>query len=219
MTTRAYDEVYVGKAQVCLGRMLDFAVNNLNFDIEEFFSLFITTGLADRFGSGDFTLIAGKSGVEVAYLVLETAGLEVERKEAVFNPDRTPEYWAGWALAYFQWQSNIPFKTIVEKVPVKDIRNLYSPYHEMDIRQFCDKMNELILQALDKQTNLQKLRKMAGLTQDQLAQKVGISVRTLQQYEQRSKNINAASVQTVRNMATVLNCRIEDLLEIEFGNI
>ena len=39
---------------------------------------------------------------------------------------------------------NISFKDIVEKVSLESIPSLYSPYHEMDIRQFCDKMNELI---------------------------------------------------------------------------
>lgn len=213
----AYAEEYVGKAQTVLGRMLDYAVNTQNFDIAEFFALFISTGFAARFESGDFTLIAGKSGIELADLVLEKAGISYEKKEPAFNPDRTPEYWTGWALAYYQWQVNLPFKTIIEKVPVKDILNLYSPYHEMDIRQFYDKMTELILQAETTQTNLQKFRKIAGLTQEELAAKAGISVRTIQQYEQRQKNINAASVQTVRNLATVLNCHIEDLMEVEIN--
>lgn len=35
------------------------------------------------------------------------------------------------------------FEEIVRYVPIKDIMALYSPYHEMDIRQFTDKMNEL----------------------------------------------------------------------------
>lgn len=40
---------------------------------------------------------------------------------------------------------------------------LYSPYHEMDIRQFVDKMNELY-RAAKPDTNLKLLRKNAGLT-------------------------------------------------------
>ena len=33
------------------------------------------------------------------------------------------------------------------------------------------------------------------------------------------KNINMAAVQKVRNMVTVLNCHIEDLLEIEINDV
>ena len=215
MAIHAYAEEYVAKAQVNLGTMLDYTVHILNYGMEEFFPLFITTGLASSFGAGDFTLIAGKSGVELALTVLETAGVRKEIPETNFIPYKTQEYWTGWALAYYQWWANLSFKTIAERVPISDISNLYSPYHEMDIRQFCDKMNELISASKTKQTNLQRFRKIAGLTQEEFARKIGISVRSVQQYEQRQKNINVVSVQTVRNMATVLNCSIEDLLEAE----
>lgn len=215
MAIRAYAEEYAAKAQVNLGMMLDFAFHVLNCDIEEFFALFISTGIASSFEAGDFSLIAGKSGTELALMVLETAGVQKKIPETNFVSCKTQIYWTGWALAYYQWWANLSFKTIVERVPISDISNLYSPYHEMDIRQFCDKMNELISASKEKATNLQKFRKIAGLTQKEFAQKIGISVRSVQQYEQRQKNINMASVQTVRNMATVLNCRIEDLLEVE----
>ena len=113
---------------------------------------------------------------------------------------------------------NISFKDIVEKVSLESIPSLYSPYHEMDIRQFCDKMNELISYGRGMQSSLQKFGKIAGITQEEFAQKIGISVRSIQQYEQHQKNINVASVQTARNMATILNCHIEDLLEIEVND-
>ena len=50
----------------------------------------------------------------------------------------------------------------------------------MDIRQFCDKMNELISYGRGKQSSLQKFRKIAGITQEEFAQKIGISVRSIQ---------------------------------------
>lgn len=45
--------------------MLDFAVYDLNYDITDFFDMFISSGFAERFENGDFTLIAGKSGVSL----------------------------------------------------------------------------------------------------------------------------------------------------------
>ena len=42
----AYDKVYLDKARTALGRMLDFAVYDLKYDIEDFFALFITSGIA-----------------------------------------------------------------------------------------------------------------------------------------------------------------------------
>ena len=38
----AYDRVYLDKARIALGRMLDFAVYNLKYEISEFFDLFVS---------------------------------------------------------------------------------------------------------------------------------------------------------------------------------
>ena len=35
----AYDKIYLDKARTALGRMLDFAVYDLKYDIEDFFAL------------------------------------------------------------------------------------------------------------------------------------------------------------------------------------
>ena len=43
--------------------------------------------------------------------------------------------------------------------------------------------------------------------------KSGVNLRTLQQYELKTKDIGKASVQTVIALAAVLGCPIEDLLE------
>ena len=67
----AYDRVYVEKARTNLGRMLDFAVYDLKYDIAEFFELFIKSGVATRFEDGEFEVLVGMSGVELAYEVLE----------------------------------------------------------------------------------------------------------------------------------------------------
>jgi hypothetical protein len=37
----AYDELYLGRAQIALGAMLDYAVNDLHFKLEKFYHLFL----------------------------------------------------------------------------------------------------------------------------------------------------------------------------------
>lgn len=208
----AYDKVYLGAAQTALGCMLDIAVYDLKYDISEFFNLFIKSGVAERFGSGDFTVIVGMSGVELAYEVLEQSGTEYNRVKPNYTFNRSEEYWTGWALAYYQWETSMSFAEIVQYVPIEDIVALYSPYHEMDIRQFVDKMNAMY-KAVKPQTNLKLLRKRAGLSQRELADMSGIPVRTIQQYEQRQKNINKAQTEYVVMLAKVLCCEVEDLIE------
>lgn len=208
----AYDKLYLEKARIALARMLDFAVYELHYDITAFFELFIASGVANRFEQGDFTLLVGMSGVELAYTVLENVGLDAKRIRPNYPVGRSEEYWTGWALAYYQWQTSLSFADINRYVPIKAVKSLYQPYHEMDIRQFCDKMTELY-KAAKHDTNLKILRQKAELTQAQLAELAEVPLRTIQQYEQRQKNINHAYAETLAKIAKQLYCNIEDLLE------
>lgn len=209
---RAYDKVYLDKARTVLARMLDFAVWELGYGIDEFFAMFIKTGLAKRFAEGEFTLLVGMSGVELAYKVLEMSGIETKRIKVVYASDRSKEYWVGWALAYYQWYTALSFKEIVEFISLEGIRVLYSPYHEMDIRHFVDKLNELYKSARV-ESNLKTIRKNAGLSQNELAELSGVPLRTIQQYEQRKKNINNAKAVYLIMLAKALVCNVDDLIE------
>lgn len=208
----AYDKVYLDKARTVLGRMLDFAVYDLEYDITNFFNLFLSSGVATRFENGDFTLLVGMSGVEAAYEVLIQSGIAFECIKPNYTINRSKEYWMGWALAYYQWETSLHFTEIIKYIPVKDIVALYSPYHEMDIRQFCDKMNELYKTGKP-ETNLKLLRKNAGISQRELAELSSVPLRTIQQYEQRQKNINKAQTEYLILLSQVLCCNIQDLME------
>ena len=208
----AYDKTYLEKARTALGRMLDFAVYELHYELEKFWELFLTSGVAGRFEIGDFTVLVGKSGTELAYEVLEKAGLPVNRITPRYAADRSAEYWTGWALAYFQWESSLSFSEITKYVPITQIREMYTPYHEMDIRQFCDEMRKLY-KAAKPDTNLKLLRKSVGLSQQGLAELSGVPTRTIQQYEQRQKNINKANAEHLLLLSRALNCDMAALLE------
>lgn len=208
----AYHKVYLEKARNNLGRMLDFATYDLGYDPCTFFDLFMNSGLAKGFEKGEFHLTVGMSGVELAYRVLELTNHHVEYPKPRYTADRSPEYWAGWALAYYQWETAMPFLDILECVPLDDIIRMYSPYHEMDIRQFCERMNELYRKA-NPETRLKQIRQRAGLSQSELAEQSGVPLRTIQQYEQRQKSINKAQAEYLVMLAKALNCNAEALIE------
>ena len=63
------------------------------------------------------------------------------------------------------------------------------------------------------QTNLKRIREAAGLSQSYLAVEAGVSLRSVQMYEQRNKDINKAQALTLAKIARVLGCDVEDLLE------
>lgn len=208
----AYNKLYLEKAQVALGSMLDYAVYDLKYDAERFWALFISSGYADRFGSGDCALTVGKSGIELARMTMEAASGETVTAKPQYTADRSPEFWAGWALAYYQWFSGLSFREIQNAVSIKEVIALYSPYHEMDIRQFCDKMTGLYKER-QPETNLKRLRKTLGITQKELAEQSGVPLRTLQQYEQRQKDINKAQAEYLIALSKILNCPPEALIE------
>ena len=62
---------------------------------------------------------------------------------------------------------------------------------------------------------LQEKRKAAGLSQAQLAGRAGLSVRTLQHYEQGMLDFNKAAAVTVWRVAQALGCQVEELLILD----
>lgn len=204
----AYDKTYLDKARTALGRMFDYAVYELGYDIADFFERFVSSDICRQFECGAPSVVAGKSGVEIANELLQNKDF-IKPK---YTADRSEEYWLGWALAYYQWQTSLSFREIAEAVPVKKMLSLYSPYHEMDIQQFCDKMNELYRQA-EPDTNLKIRRKALGLSQKELSKISGIPLRTIQQYEQRQKSINKAQAEYLILLSRALCCKVDDIIE------
>lgn len=64
-------------------------------------------------------------------------------------------------------------------------------------------------------TELQKRRKAAGMTQKELAEAVGIKLHTLQVYEIDYLDLGQAAARTVIKLARALNCKVEDLVQVE----
>lgn len=146
MPTPAYDIEYLEAAQEDMGALFDVALNVLNFSSLEFQKLFLNSKLSERFGKGDPFVIWGKSGTEIAFQI---ADIEItkEYREILRENGRklslSPEYWAGWSLAYYQWKSGKSFNEILNAISFESIVHLYHPYHEMDILHFCDYLDEI----------------------------------------------------------------------------
>lgn len=64
-------------------------------------------------------------------------------------------------------------------------------------------------------SNMKRLRKEHGMTQAELAERSGVSIRMIQYYEQGVNDINKAEAITVYRLAKALECRSEDLLELD----
>jgi DNA-binding XRE family transcriptional regulator len=89
---------------------------------------------------------------------------------------------------------------------------MYYSLHGEDITKFYEKADE-IYKNTRPQTNLNHIRKTAGLSQEKLAIDADVSLYLIQKYEQREKDINKAQLQTAIKLARTLGCDVEDLME------
>ena len=210
--TRAYNELYLSDAKTRLADMFDYAINDCKEEPDWFAVLFVQSGYAQQFERGNPSVVSGRSGIELAIDVLYYAYREQRSKERRYSQERSPEYWAGWALAEFQWHSGRRFKDIFDSMPFSRIVSMYKVYHEMDISRFIE-YAERICSEIKRDTKLKTIRESRGLSQAALAQQSGVKLRSIQMYEQRVNNIGKAQGQTLYKLARTLGCSVEDLLE------
>ena len=210
--THAYREIYLSNAQSALGDAFDYAINTCGISGKDFVKLFITSSVSKRMENGEPSFLAGKSGIEIAAeVVSETMGKKLDiAPEEHFG--RSEEYWIGWAVAYYQWYSSRRYSDIFKVLTYEDLQKMYYTLHEADITKFVEIADERIKEFFA-DTNLKRIRMSYGCTQAELAERSGVSLRSIQMYEQRNKDINKASAETVYRISKVLGCTMEDLIE------
>ena len=64
--TRAYQEIYLSNAQAAMGDVFDYAINTCHIPGDDFVKLFVASSISQRMGNGEPSLLAGKSGIEIA---------------------------------------------------------------------------------------------------------------------------------------------------------
>ena len=212
MTTRAYSESYLNDARERLSQFFDYLINDCGMKADWVASLFLSSGYAEQFERGNPAILAGMSGIELARVVVNATYKQKRLSEPRYSEGSSPEYWAGWALAEYQWFSRKRFRDIFEHILLSEIIQMYTLYHEMDISQFIEAMDERCAAALA-ECRLKKVRESRGLSQAELAKISGVSLRSIQMYEQRVNDIDKAQAQTVYKLSRTLGCTMEDLLE------
>ena len=211
---RAYDEIYLDDAMRNLGTAFEFAKKSYHIEMDDFYVLFLNSGIAEKFEIGSPKYISGISGIEVVLEVLKN-GNDHKYVENYISYDYSCEYWCGWILAYIQWYFGIRFKDLNYYLKMKDLERLYGILHETSewnaLEVICSGIRNKKLKS-----RLQDLRLKKQLSQSELSEISGVSLRMIQQYEQKKKDINKASASSLLSLARVLNCDIEDLMEWEF---
>lgn len=210
--TRAYHEMYVGKAMNNIANMFDFAINDFGFDSEDFVGMFFSSGISRRLEVGDPKYLIGMCGEELALCVIEDATGIIPVVKISERPDRNPDHWCGWVIAYYQWLRNISFKELLNIMSYEEISSLYPTLHEADVTKFAEVMDSC-RERQRRETNLKRIRTAYGYSQSELANASKVSLRSIQMYEQRNKDINKGQAATIMSLARALGCSMEALLE------
>ena len=105
--THAYSESYLNNAKDRLSSFFDYAINDCKLKPDWITALFINTGYAEQFERGNPAYVAGMSGVELARAVITKAYGPKELPAPTNAEDCSPEYWAGWAVAEYQWFTGV----------------------------------------------------------------------------------------------------------------
>lgn len=215
----SYNANYLYDARIHLGTCFDYLINTCGFEPDKAMNIFIESGIALLFGEGNPGYVSGMSGVELArHIYFETFQEELSTG---YTPslDRSPQYWAGYSLASYQWKSGKSFKKICQAVPFNEVVGMYSVYHEMDTREFEDEMDRRVMLFMvearksSRDNVLKRLRAYAGMSQSQLAKASSVKLRSIQMYEQGVYNLRQAEAGTVFRLARALNTTVEELLQ------
>ena len=212
MKIHAYQEMFVTKTQSILGDAFDYAINICNIKGEDFINMFVVSDISKKIEDGDITTILGKSGIELLQDIIYQATRKEIDIEETNRFSRSKQYWIGYSIAYYQWYSSRKFQEIFQAISYKDLLHMYSTLHETDISKFIDIVDKKVKGYFTK-TNLSRIRLNYGISQSELAMRSNVGIRSIQMYEQRNKDINKASGETLYNLSKVLGCTIEDLLE------
>lgn len=212
MEIRAYDEAYLDSAQYTLGHAVDFAVMTLGVAPDAFGGALAVSRAGKQFAAGNPRYVAGMSGCEFAREVLVEVQMPFSDAPDAMYLDKSPEYWAGWALAFSQWASDRSFMELLRAASLEEIVAMYPVYHEMDVWKFAERMDEA-MQAAHPRGRLFAHRTRAGLTQAELARASGVPLRQIQLFEQGRRAINRTGAETLYRLAKALCVRMEDLME------
>lgn len=210
----AYNHYYLEDVMNNLGAMFDCAVNVVHYDISVFYEMFLASGVATQIEMGNPRYLSGLSGIEMMQIVFDKCSdKDVQNIEYPLYK-RTPEYWAGWALAYYQWFTAKTFSSIYRNgLDIKTLINLYPTLHEADLSKLVESADRIIERHLaESRSILKALRKQLHITQSKLAELSGVSLRMIQAYEQGDQDIRKAEAQTVFALSKALGCKAEVIL-------
>ena len=135
--THAYSEMYLEDAMRTLGEAVDFALCDQGLSPVELTTILLNSFEIRQFERGVARVVCGMSGDELAREIIASAGLSPVECRETYPFYRSPQYWAGWVLAYAQWMCSLCFSDLLEVAPLDRIIGSHHPLHEASEDKFA----------------------------------------------------------------------------------
>ena len=140
----AFIEPYLKDVMRNLGVMSHFCINEYGISPEEFSVLFSKSHVAEQISNGNPRFLTGMSGKEMADMLMEASGADCHKTVSSNLYHVSPEYWAGWVMAYYQWYTAKSFAQMyADGVTYEKVLRMYHPMHEADLAKVVEAMDQL----------------------------------------------------------------------------
>lgn len=212
----AYDETYLPDAMANLAGAFDYALNDCGLPVGLFMDFFATSEAAALFGRGTPKYVCGMSGEELVAEIMRQTGwraFSICRQPhcaPAQHPNTGPDGYSHTANGPGECGSRT-FSMCCRSTISCDAPRLCTKPTKAD-SSTCTTSGPPIIAP----------RATPGCTRSACAPdsanpgwpaRSGVTLRSIQMYEQRRKDLGKAAVSTVLALARTLGCRIEDLLE------
>lgn len=139
---RAYIEPYLKDVMRNLGVMAHFCINEYGLSPEKFSSFFANSLVAEQISMGNPRFLTGMSGKEMADMLIESSVGNCYKTTISDTYQVSPEYWAGWAMAYYQWFTAKSFKQMyADGQTYEKVLMMYHPMHEADLAKVVEALD------------------------------------------------------------------------------
>ena len=204
MEIKSYSKLYLVDVAENIGIMFEHAVDIGNNPLI-FWNTFINSNVAKQIEKGNLKYLTCSA---IDYLS-EIYNNKIDKNQKI---NKNKYYWAGYVIAYLQYETCYSFYEINKLLSIEEVLNLYPTLHEADITKFFD-IAQTYFDKKDNIANIKKIREASGLSQRELSRLANVELRSIQMYEQKRNDINRAQAETLYKLSKTLGCNIEDLLE------
>lgn len=138
---RAYIEPYLKDVMRNLGVMAHFCINEYGLSPEIFSTLFAHSHVAEQISMGNPRFLSGLSGKELADMLIASSAEIIPSSTSSNTYQISPEYWAGWVMAYYQWYTAKSFNQMyADGQTYEKVLMMYYPMHEADLAKVVEAM-------------------------------------------------------------------------------